>query len=381
MTSSEEKKKPKRQRRSSISWRLQIVPRVCRDTQDRAEPVDKEKTVLLFNKMARQFTMEERVWLAMEYHRRRIAYRRQGFFAQLLIDFRINFPNAVRSPSLPTIINIHRGFQRTGTVLNRNSLKSPGPSHSGRRKTVSTPANAAAVRALCAHDADKEMDLPHLPVSSCRRNVLGISKSSFNRLVQQEKLHPYKILKSHKLEAQDYPRRLQMCHYLVNLTPQDLASFCFSDEAQFDLDGTVNSQNVRRYVPRKGTLPAGQRQGRPAHFRQQKTNFPQKVMVFLGVKGDGSLFGYTKIQGSLNSPGYHALLQHRALPDLRQGNGGTLDGLHWMQDGAPPHASDLNIQYLARQFGGRLLARRSEPYGGRDWAARSPDLNPLDYGF
>ena len=61
--------------------------------------------------------------------------------------------------------------------------------------------------------------------------------------------------------------------------------------------------------------------------------------------------------------------------------GGTLDGLHWMQDGAPPHASDLNIQYLARQFGGRLLARRSEPYGGRDWAARSPDLNPLDYGF
>ena len=325
--------------------------------------------------------MEERIWLAMEYHRRRTAYRRQGFVAQLLIDFRINFPNAVRSPSLRAIIKIHKGFQRTGTVLNRNSLKSPGLSNSGRRKTVSTPANAAAVRALCAHDADKEMDLPHSPVSSCRRNVLGISKSSFNRLVQQEKLHPYKILKSHKLEAQDYPRRLQMCHYLVNLTPQDLASFCFSDEAQFDLDGTVNSQNVRRYVPRKGTLPAGQRQGRPAHFRQQKTNFPQKVMVFLGVKGDGSLFGYTKIQGSLNSPGYHALLQHRALPDLRQGNGGTLVGLHWMQDGAPPHASDLNIQYLARQFGGRLLARRSEPYGGRDWAARSPDLNPLDYGF
>ena len=52
----------------------------------------------------------------------------------------------------------------------------------------------------------------------------------------------------------------------------------------------------------------------------------------------------------------------------------------WQQDGAPPHASDQNIQYLARQFGGRLIARRSEPFGGRDWAARSPDLNPLDYG-
>ena len=41
----------------------------------------------------------------------------------------------------------------------------------------------------------------------------------------------------------------------------------------------------------------------------------------------------------------------------------------------------LNIRYLANQFDGRLLARRSEPYGGRDWSARSSDLNPLDYGI
>ena len=68
------------------------------------------------------------------------------------------------------------------------------------------------------------------------------------------------------------------------------------------------------------------------------------------------------------------------LPSVRAANGGTLQGLTWQQDGAPPHASDQNIQYLARQFGGRLIARRSEPFGGRDWAARSPDLNPLDYG-
>ena len=103
-------------------------------------------------------------------------------------------------------------------------------------------------------------------------------------------------------------------------------------------------------------------------------------MVFLGLKGDGSLFGYTKLQGGMNSQAYHTLLQHRVLPEVRAGNGGTLQGLTWQQDGAPPHASDQNIQYLARQFGGRLIARRSEPFGGRDWAARSPDLNPLDYG-
>ena len=103
--------------------------------------------------------------------------------------------------------------------------------------------------------------------------------------------------------------------------------------------------------------------------------------MFLGVRGNGTLFGYTKIEGgSLTSQRYHALLQHRVLPEVRAGNGGTLNGLTWQQDGAPPHSSDLNIGYLANQFGGRLVARRSEPYGGRDWAARSPDLNPLDYG-
>ena len=100
-----------------------------------------------------------------------------------------------------------------------------------------------------------------------------------------------------------------------------------------------------------------------------------------GVKGDGTLFGYTKIQGSLNSQAYHNLLQHRVLPEVRAGNGGNLQGLTWQQDGAPPHASDQNIRYLGNQFNGRLLARRSERFGGRDWAARSPDLNPLDYGI
>lgn len=210
--------------------------------------------------------------------------------------------------------------------------------------------------------------------------MLGLSSSTWLRLVKQEKLHPYKIVKSHKLEQADYPRRLAMCQYLATLTQAELSNFLFSDEAQFNLDGTVNSQNVRRYAPRKGSLPAGQRQGRPGHFRHQKTNFPQKVMVFLGVRGNGTLFGYTKIEGSLNSQRYHSLLQNRVLPEVRAGNGGTLQGLTWQQDGAPPHASDQNITYLARQFGGRLIARRSEPFGGRDWAARSPDLNPLDYG-
>ena len=98
----------------------------------------------------------------------------------------------------------------------------------------------------------------------------------------RDNFHPFKIIRSQKLVPADYPRRLQMCRYLVTLTPADLTHFLFSDEANFDLDGNVNTQNVRRYAPRKGSVPAGQLQGRPAHFRQKKGTFSAKVMVFLG---------------------------------------------------------------------------------------------------
>ena len=279
-----------------------------------------------------------------------------------------------------------------------NLQVSPGPTHSGRPRSVTTPANSARVRNVCAHDAAKELDVPHSPISSGRRNVLGLAPAAWWRITKAEKLHPYKVIRSHKLLPADYPRRVAMCRFLVTLTPAQLSNFLFSDEATFCVDGSVNSQNVRKYAPRKGSLPPGQQQGRPPNFRITKSTFSSKVMVVLGehygnkkkivtnvhpcsgLRGDGTLFGYTKIQGTLNSQAYHNLLQYRVLPEVRAGNGGTLAGLTWQQDGATPHASDLNIRYLANQFGGRLLARRSEGFGGRDWAARSPDLNPLDYG-
>ena len=51
--------------------------------------------------------------------------------------------------------------------------------------------------------------------------------------------------------------------------------------------------------------------------------------------------------------------------------------LVWQQDGAPCHVTKRNMRYLDSQFGARVLSRNS--IQGRDWPARSPDLNPLDY--
>ena len=41
-------------------------------------------------------------------------------------------------------------------------------------------------------------------------------------------------------------RRLDMCSYRANLTWQELEHYNANDEARFDMNGEVNTQNVRR---------------------------------------------------------------------------------------------------------------------------------------
>ena len=92
-----------------------------------------------------------------------------------------------------------------------------------------TPANSANVRAVCARDADKDLEIPHSPVSSQRRNILGLSKGTWWRLAKQEKLHPFKMIRSHRLQPQDFPRRLNMCNFLITLTPADISNILFRE--------------------------------------------------------------------------------------------------------------------------------------------------------
>ena len=65
------------------------------------------------------------------------------------------------------------------------------------------------------------------------------------------------------------------------------------------------------------------------------------------------------------------------MPRLRQWNNGNLDRLVWTQDGAPCHVTNQNMMYLDRLFGDRVVSRKT--IRGRDWPARSPDLNPCDF--
>ena len=154
-----------------------------------------------------------------------------------------------------------------------------------------------------------------------------------------------------------------MCEYLQTLSADEVSKFCFSDEATFQLDGEINTQNVRRYQPLKGSVPAGQAAGRPDHFIIKRSTFTPKVMVFLGIM-DNTLFGNTFLDGGkVTGLRYKNLLVSRAIPDIRAGNGGSLEQLAWTKDGATSHTTAGNLAYLSNKFGNKVSSNKAERVG------------------
>ena len=318
-----------------------------------------------------QFSLQQRNFLVMEYHRRKGT---RSSLSLVIRNFLAKFPG-VRRPSKNGIRKLWKKQNRLGTVNNCNSKHSPGNSNSGKRFTIRTPAIQADVKRVMDRDAPKRRGDPNVsPINSARRNILGLAKSSWSRICGDLQYHPYRIIRRHELKEQDPPRRLIFCNWLITLSDQELLNILWSDEANFHLCGSVNSQNVRRYAPLRSSDRVGG--GRPDHFTLDTPNHSPKVMVFCGIRRGGT-FGLKFYRNeSMNSQMYHALLQHHVLPEIRVWNGGSLNNLVWMQDGAPCHVTDMNMRYLDRQFQDRVVSRR--PVRGRDWPARSPDLNPCD---
>ena len=151
-----------------------------------------------------QYTVEQRNFIALEYHKRKdedgprgLRGRRRGsmlgggpggsesFKERIIQDFQIKFPG-VRIPSKNQLRNIWGKQYNIGTVHNLNSKSSPGDTHSGRPRTVRTQPNCDAVKNILDRDSAKNLgDANVSPVSSSRRNPLNISQSSFVRIVKE----------------------------------------------------------------------------------------------------------------------------------------------------------------------------------------------------
>ena len=210
-----------------------------------------------------QLTTQERVFIVK-------TYIETKSYAMVRERFQIEFPGRL-PPVGSTICRNFTKYNQHGTSLNRNAVRS------GRPKSGRSNENIDRVQEALEDNPDN---------IACRQNGLGLSKSTFNRICKIDlKWHLYKMRVRHELKPTDPGRRIQFCQWLLNKCRDRrfLHNFLIDDEAGFAMNGRVNSQNVRQYAPRGG--------GPAPDFNYTRNESRKRVTVWVGLCGDGSLFG------------------------------------------------------------------------------------------
>ena len=142
-----------------------------------------------------------------------------------------------------------------------------------------------------------------------------------------------------------------------------------TDEAGFSLNGEVNSHNIHHYAERH----------HPPNIAFERSMSREKVTVWIGISGNGHLFGPFFFNGNVNRQRYLDMLNDFVVPELKQvfprQRQGDFRRAWWVQDGAPAHRSRVVRDCLAELFNIRIIAL-NHPV---EWPARSPDLTPCDF--
>ena len=85
------------------------------------------------------------------------------------------------------------------------------------------------------------------------------------------------------MKEKDFADRLEFAQWYCSLSLEEKENFGFSDEASFSLNGSVNTQKVRKYA-----LPKSEGgEGRPKEFFLPQKKFAKPVMVFLVLLASG----------------------------------------------------------------------------------------------
>ena len=89
--------------------------------------------------------------------------------------------------------------------------------------------------------------------------------------------------KVHELKLADYPRRVNFCNWFLQQcrNANFLNRLYIGDEASFSMNGDINTRNMHYYA-QKGNNP---------NFIYETPESRQKVTVWIGLCGDGTVLG------------------------------------------------------------------------------------------
>lgn len=255
-------------------------------------------------------------------------------------------------PHKKTITRIVENFENSALI---------GTKKTDRPRTINTLDNREQVREFYEEN-------PTTSQRSAARQ-LEISRSSLQRIMNELKLHPYKIQQFQDLTQWDMDRRLRFANAFRQAASRgqiNADKIWFSDEAHFHLRGYINKQNYRHWGSEN-----------PRIFRTS-THTPQRITVWCAISSKG-IIGPWFFTENVNRISYREVLEKKFIPEAQGLE--AYDDFWFQQDGATPHTTNENLDLLDEHFHGKVIARRYEERFncGLEWPPNSPDLNPCDY--
>lgn len=211
-------------------------------------------------------------------------------------------------------------------------------------------------------------ELRRNPTTSQRRmeRRTGIPRSSIQRIIRANDLHPYHYQKVQALKPADYPRRVAFCRAILTRNREDqnfFDSILWTDESRFERFGLFNTHNSHYYSIVNPHLV-------------RESNFQERYSVNLwsGIINK-EFVGPFELPSRLNADVYLNFLQNE-LPNLLSDIPSNVRERMWLQhDGATCHFARSVREHLDASYPERWIGRG----GPIPWPPRSPDLNPIDF--
>ncbi|GAA51098.1 transposable element Tc3 transposase [Clonorchis sinensis] len=189
--------------------------------------------------------------------------------------------------------------------------------------------------------------------------LTGVPRASVHRIMRRHlHLYPYHFTLLQNITEEDKEQRVMFANWLLD-NEEIVPNILWSDEANFSVDGPINKHNCVIW-------------SREAHeYLTHNLHFPH-LCVWIGFSSKCLLRPFF-FDATVSGDSYLHMLQTHVIPQLKQHKKSSAV---FQQDGALPHYSNQVRNYLREQFSDERVIARGFP---NFWAARSPDLTPLDY--
>lgn len=257
-----------------------------------------------------------------------------------------------RHPSDKKFTDLHRRLRESGSVY---TLKKE------RGCTTITDTEKADLEESVIEMIEEN---PRVSIRDIARRI-GLPLSEIWRIITDEGLHPYHILRVQHLLDEDFARREEFSTWMQN-NQQTNRFILYTDEAQFTRHGFSNIHNDHLW---------SRENPRATVVRSFQERF--SINVWCGIVDD-KILGPHIFDASLNGEKYLHFLKND-LPLLIQNlDEETRNNLWYMHDGAPAHRTRLVTQHLNNTFPNRWIGYNSPVVL---WPARSPDLTPCDFSL